>query len=231
MTGPTAPHPRRITRPDATLHGEEAGTGPTFLLLHAGGERRQVWTPVTAILTAAGRRCVTYDQRGHGTSEGTAHTLSACAADVAAMLHAEPSPCTVVGASLGGLAAIAALADEPTRAKASALILVDVVPCLDPPRVRSFLSTIPATNPYTTLVEDILTHVIQLEQITAALDVPIHLIRGDTGSSITDEDIAQLLRLAPATTVHTISNAGHLIAREQPAALAHVILDVTTKAA
>lgn len=230
MADPTTPQPRRITRPDATLHGEESGTGPTFLLLHAGGERRQVWTPVTQVLTTAGHRCVTYDQRGHGTSEGTADTLSACAADVAAMLHAEPSPCTLVGASLGGLAAIAALADPPIRTRVKAVILVDVVPCLNPPRVRHFLSALPATNPYSPLVEDILTHVPHLEQITAALDLPIHLIHGDTGSALAKEDITRLLGLAPSATVRTIPNAGHLIAREQPAALAQAILDVTVEA-
>lgn len=224
-----SPVPRRLLRPDTTLHGEELGTGPTFLLLHAGGERRRVWRPVNNILTAAGFRCVTYDQRGHGDSDGNSNTqtLAACADDVAAMLHAEPPGCILVGASLGGLAAVAALADPAVRGNVSGLVLVDVVPCLDPPRVRRFLAAGGLNDAYTQLVDDILAHVPRLRQITAELDLPILLIHGDSGSSITDEDIDELLRLAPKTTIRTIHDAGHLIARDQPSALAHAIIAVT----
>ena len=50
MIDPTVHRARRIARPDVLLRGEEAGVGPTVLLLHAGGERRQVWTPVIDVL-------------------------------------------------------------------------------------------------------------------------------------------------------------------------------------
>jgi pimeloyl-ACP methyl ester carboxylesterase len=227
MTGATVVQPRSIARPDAVLHGEEVGAGPTFLLLHAGGERRQVWRPVGAVLTAAGFRCVAYDQRGHGDSGGSALTLSACAEDVAVMLRAEPSGCVLVGSSLGGLAAVAALADPAVRARVSGLVLVDVVPCLEPARVRRFLAAGGLSYAYTDLVDDILDHVPELRQITAELALPILLVHGDTGSAVTHEDIDRLLDLAPATTVRTVTDAGHLIARDQPVALAQTIIDVT----
>ncbi|MDK9499282.1 alpha/beta hydrolase [Streptomyces katrae] len=228
MSGPVAPRIRRITRPDAILRGEETGAGPTYLLLHAGGERRQVWRPVSEVLVDAGYRCVAFDQRGHGDSEGSARTLSACADDVAAMLRAEPPGSVVVGASLGGLAAVAALTDPAVRARVTGLVLVDVVPCLDPSRVRRFLDSVGPLGGHTALVEDILAQVPRLRQVTAELDLPVLLVHGDNGSSLTDEDVSQLLHLAPHTTVRPIRGAGHLIARAQPVALARAVIATTT---
>ncbi|MFF4364539.1 alpha/beta fold hydrolase [Streptomyces sp. NPDC001594] len=228
MIGPAAPRVRRITRPDAVLRGEEVGAGPTYLLLHAGGERRQVWRPVSEVLVDAGYRCVAFDQRGHGDSEGRARTLSACADDVAAMVRAEPPASVVVGASLGGLAAVAALTDPAARARVAGLVLVDVVPCLDPSRVRRFLDSVGPLNTHSELVEDILAQVPRLRQVTAELDLPVLLVHGDHGSSLTDEDIDQLLHLAPHTTIRPIRGAGHLIARTQPMALAQAIIATST---
>ncbi len=143
------------------------------------------------------------------------------------MLGAEPPGCVVVGASLGGLAAVAALADPATRARVAGLVLVDVVPCLDPARVRRSLAAGSLTGAYTLLVEDILGQVPRLRRITAELDLPVLLVHGDTGSSVTAEDIDRLLDLAPRTTVRSVQGAGHLVARERPAALARTIVAVT----
>ncbi len=225
----TVPRARRIARPDAVLRGEEVGVGPTVLLLHAGGERRQVWTPVIDVLVDAGFRCVAFDQRGHGDSDGSPQALAPCADDVAAMLHAEPPGCVVVGASLGGLAAIAALGDPAVRTRVAGLVLVDVVPDLEPYRVRRFLTAGGVLDAHTEIVDDILAQVPRLRQVTAELDLPVLLVRGGSGSPITVDDVDQLLRLAPHATVTRISGAGHLIARDQPVALAKTIAAVTTQ--
>ncbi|WP_278262083.1 alpha/beta hydrolase [Nocardia sp. AG03] len=219
--------PRDIVRPDAVLRGEEVGDGPTILLLHAGGERRGVWRPVVDRLVADGLRCVAFDQRGHGDSDGTLDALAPCAADVAALVDAEPG-CVIVGASLGGLAAVAALAEPRTRAKVAGLVLVDVVPGLDPDRVRDFLGAGGLLDRYREFVEDTLTQAPRLRQITAGLDLPILLVRGDQGSAVTDDDAADLLALAPHATVAHVPGAGHLVARDQPASLARVLADTTS---
>lgn len=222
---------RRIARPDAVLRGEEVGTGPTVLLLHAGGERRQVWTPVADVLVDAGFRCVAFDQRGHGDSDGAAQALAPCADDVAAMLYAEPPGCVVVGASLGGLATIAALGDPAVRARVAGLVLVDVVPDLEPHRVRRFLAAGGMLDGHTDIVDDILAQIPLLRQITADLDLPVLLVRGGD-SPITDDDVEKFLHLIPHTAnivVTHIPDAGHLVARDQPAALARTIAAVTTK--
>ncbi len=229
MIDPTVHRARRIARPDVLLRGEEAGVGPTVLLLHAGGERRQVWTPVIDVLIDAGFRCVAFDQRGHGDSGGSQQALAPCAADVAAMLHAEPPGCVVVGASLGGLAAIAALGDPAVRARVAGLVLVDVVPNLEPPQVRRFLAAGGLLDAHTEIVEDILAQVPRLRQITAELDLPVLLVRGGSGSAVTAGDVDQLLHLAPQATVIRICGAGHLTARDQPAELAQTIAAVTTE--
>ncbi|MBE8523084.1 alpha/beta fold hydrolase [Amycolatopsis sp. H6(2020)] len=225
----TGTRTRRIERPDAVLRGHETGAGPTVLLLHAGGERRRIWTPVIEVLAGAGFRCVAFDQRGHGDSDGSARALAPCADDVAAMVHAEPAGCVVVGASLGGLAAIAALGDPAVRARVAGLVLVDVVPDLDPGRVRRFLTAGGLLDARTELVDDILAHVPRLRQVTAQLNRPVLLIRGGSGSPVTDDDAERLLRLAPHAAVTRIRGAGHLVARDQPVALAETVAAVTTE--
>ncbi|GAA2625772.1 alpha/beta hydrolase [Actinomadura fulvescens] len=227
MTDRTVPRRRRIARPDATLRGQETGAGPTVLLLHADGERRQVWTPVIDVLVGAGFRCVAYDQRGHGDSDGSPQVLASYADDVAAMLAAEPPGCVVVGASLGGLAAIAALADPAVRARVAGLVLVDIVPDLDPRRVRRFLVAAGMLDTQPDLVGDAVAQVPRLRQIVAGLDVPVLLVRGGSRSPMTGEDVDQLLRLAPHATVTRIHDAGHLIARDRPVDLAETIVAVT----
>lgn len=227
MIEPTTPRARSIVRPDTVLRGEDSGAGPAVLLLHAGGERRQVWRPVAESLLAGGVRCVAYDLRGHGDTGGTVTTLAACAGDVAAMVRAEPPGCVIVGASLGGLASVAALADPAVRARAAGLVLVDVVPCMNPDRVRAFLFAGGLLGRHTEVVEDILAQVPRLEQITAQLDLPVLLVHGDTGSALIAEDIDRLTGLAPHAEVRLVPGAGHLIARDQPAALARILTEVT----
>ncbi|MBO2446049.1 alpha/beta hydrolase [Actinomadura barringtoniae] len=226
MHNSTIPQTRRIDRPDAVLRGEETGTGPTVLLLHAGGERRRVWKPVVEVLVDAGFRCVAYDQRGHGESEGSRRTLASYGDDVAAMLEAEPPGCVVVGASLGGLAALTALADPAVRARVAGLVLVDVVPGIDPGRARRFLAARDLLDVHTELVDDILGEVPRLCQVTEELaqtDLPLHFIHGGDGSPVTPDDVDHLLALVPHATMTRIPNAGHLVARDQPVALAEAL--------
>ena len=125
-----------VFRDDVTLRGTATGTGPSVLLLHAGGEHRGVWTPVAAVLTQRGLRTVAFDLRGHGDSPGPATALREIAEDVTAMIRREPAPVVVAGASLGGLAAIVALADPSAARHVAGLVLVDVVPDPDPARTR-----------------------------------------------------------------------------------------------
>ncbi|MEA2435970.1 MAG: hypothetical protein QOF65_526 [Thermoleophilaceae bacterium] len=216
----------RITleRGDATLVGSAVGRGPTALLLHAGGERRGVWDPVANHLAARGFRAVAYDLRGHGESGGVgAERIHAHADDVAAKLDSEAVPAVVVGASLGGLAALLALRDPRARAMTAGLVLADVVPDLAAERVRAYLNGLRSGLAERPLVADVLGRRSELRAAGAQLgELPILLVRGGK-SPLTDADARRLSALAPTTRVEVVPGAGHLVAAEAPHLLAGLV--------
>lgn len=123
------------------------GRGHPVVLFHGGGQTRRAWDATAKRLMMAGLRAITVDQRGHGESEWVGsrdYTFSAYAEDVAAVVgqvadkfHVAPS---AVGASLGGIASIAAeLRHGPML---DTLVLVDVIPRMDPEgvaRIQGFM--------------------------------------------------------------------------------------------
>jgi pimeloyl-ACP methyl ester carboxylesterase len=125
------------------LVANEIGHGPrSALLLHGGGQTRHAWAKTAHRLADAGWRVVAVDQRGHGDSAWVAdgsYAFADYAADAAAVASAiaaphGPAP-VAVGASLGGIAALLGLGRAQGEGRAppfSGLILVDVVPKMDP---------------------------------------------------------------------------------------------------
>lgn len=125
--------------------GERASERPdaaTVLLLHGGGQTRHAWSGTARRLSGMGLRSIALDHRGHGESEW----VSSCAysffdfADDVRVVAGQLTRDTgqkplVIGASLGGLSAL--LAQDQMRVQGegdlfSGLVLVDVVPWLDP---------------------------------------------------------------------------------------------------
>jgi flavin reductase (DIM6/NTAB) family NADH-FMN oxidoreductase RutF/pimeloyl-ACP methyl ester carboxylesterase len=103
---------------------------PCVLLLPGFGQTRGAWASVAKALGAAGRYAVTVDLRGHGDSDWSpdrAYALGDIVQDVLAILKQLPDRPAIVGASIGGLAALAAIG-ESERSLASALVLVDAAP-------------------------------------------------------------------------------------------------------
>jgi len=107
-------------------------SAPPVVLLHGGGQTRHSWHTTARALADKGWRAYSVDLRGHGESEwpedGDYH-IDAFAADVAAVASALPEPPALVGASLGGVASLAAVG---TGTPARALVLVDVAPRIEP---------------------------------------------------------------------------------------------------
>ncbi len=107
------------------------------LLVHGGGQTRHSWETTAQQLVALGMTAITIDQRGHGDSDwledGRYHftdyasDLVAVTAAIGQQFGARPA---VIGASLGGIAATIAEGDAPGSLRA--LVLVDVVPRMDP---------------------------------------------------------------------------------------------------
>lgn len=104
--------------------------GPTVVLLHGGGQTRHSWSGTWEVLVDAGWRALSVDLRGHGDSDWAPdrdYSLDGFSGDVAAICSGLDQPPVLVGASLGGLASLAAITDAPVQTDvARALVLVDV---------------------------------------------------------------------------------------------------------
>jgi pimeloyl-ACP methyl ester carboxylesterase len=129
----------------------------------------------------------------------------------------------VVGASLGGLAAIGSLADPLTARAVAGLVLVDVVPEPDAPRVRAWLDSLGLRDRRAELVEDIFEHSHELLATAAELTLPILLVRGGPTSPLADPEVDRFRAANPAVAVTRVPSAGHLIARDAPDELARII--------
>jgi pimeloyl-ACP methyl ester carboxylesterase len=109
-------------------------SAPPVLLLHGGGQTRHAWGGTAAALAAHGRHAVSIDLRGHGDSgwdPDADYAVDAFARDLCAVARQMPARPAVVGASLGGLAALIAQG-ESAEPPASAVVLVDIAPRVDP---------------------------------------------------------------------------------------------------
>jgi pimeloyl-ACP methyl ester carboxylesterase len=110
----------------ADIHAGERE--PPVVLLHGGGQTRHAWGATVRLLADSGWTTVAVDLRGHGDSEWSLagdYRLETFADDVRTVVGAMTNPPVLVGASLGGFAALLALS-QPPIAMASGLVLVDV---------------------------------------------------------------------------------------------------------
>jgi non-heme chloroperoxidase len=137
------------TRDGLTLAGDEAGPagGATVLFLHGGGQTRHSWGNAVDAAAATGCHAITIDLRGHGESDWAKdgrYDLPTIAQDVADVVAALPDRPVLVGASLGGLASLVAVGRDGIAARA--LVLVDVVPQIEPEganEIRGFMTANP----------------------------------------------------------------------------------------
>ncbi len=119
-------------------------TGPAVVFLHGGGQTRRSWGRAAAAVAERGWQAVTVDLRGHGESDWSEdgdYRVTTFAADVLEVLRQLPPRPVLVGASLGGFTAML-LAGELSPATARAVVLVDIVPDMNPSgalRIHSFM--------------------------------------------------------------------------------------------
>jgi len=121
---------------------------PPVLLAHGGGQTRHSWGTTLRVLAERGWRAYSIDLRGHGESawdpDGD-YTMDAFAGDIRAVARSFAQPPALVGASLGGLSCLVAIAEAPAAdgpAVARALVLVDVAPRIEAAgrdRIGSFM--------------------------------------------------------------------------------------------
>jgi len=129
----------RTTRAGIALTGDTAGraTDPAVLLFHGGGQTRHAWGSALREFSAQAFHAVSFDLPGHGDSgwvpDGN-YDLDMFATSVADVANQYTRP-ALVGASLGGLSSLIAVGEGMTP-EASALVLVDVTPTIEPAGTR-----------------------------------------------------------------------------------------------
>jgi pimeloyl-ACP methyl ester carboxylesterase len=107
---------------------------PSVVLFHGGGQTRHSWGTTLATLATHGWRAYSADLRGHGDSawaDDGDYTLDAFAGDVVAVAGMLDDVPVLVGASLGGIASLAAIGEHIGEPLARALVLVDVAPRIE----------------------------------------------------------------------------------------------------
>lgn len=126
------PHEIELVAGSLVLRGTVRGPrdGSHVVLLHGGGQTRHSWGTVAEQLAARGCRAIAMDLRGHGRSDWAAdgdYRISAFAADLQSVVAQLDDVPIVVGASLGGMAALIA-EGEARQQVSSGLVLVDIAP-------------------------------------------------------------------------------------------------------
>lgn len=133
--------PCRDVRLTADVYG--SSDDPPVVLMHGGGQTRSSWGHTAADLAKTGWWNWTVDLRGHGASDWSPdgiYGLDRFARDVISIVDHIGRPPVLIGASLGGNSALAALGSRPDLALG--LVLVDVSPFLQPTgtsRIRDFM--------------------------------------------------------------------------------------------
>jgi pimeloyl-ACP methyl ester carboxylesterase len=126
--------------------GEVSGTlvNATVVLMHGGGQTRHSWSSLFRALAQEGYSVINYDARGHGDSAWSAsrdYSFSRMGQDLRTILQGVAGPVAVVGASMGGISAMRAIADG---LRPQALVLVDIVLFPDRNginRIRTFMNS------------------------------------------------------------------------------------------
>lgn len=107
--------------------------GPAVVLWHGGGQTRHSWGDTVTALAERGFLTVNVDMRGHGDSgwdPAGDYAMDVVAEDVRAVARSLDRPVALVGASMGGLAALTAVGENPGF-RCTALVLVDITPRVD----------------------------------------------------------------------------------------------------
>jgi pimeloyl-ACP methyl ester carboxylesterase len=150
LPGTPAPMLRWPGARGVTLAGDWWGdpNGPLVLLQHGGGQTRHAWKNAGVALGRAGYHAVAFDARGHGDSDWAPdgeYTQDVMVEDlqcvIAALGRKRP---VLVGASMGGGTSLVAVGED--RVDATALVLVDIAPRIEPDgvaKIQTFMGQKP----------------------------------------------------------------------------------------
>ena len=134
----------------ASIAGDAWGDphGPLVVLMHGGGQTRHAWKSAGEALGAAGYYAIAFDARGHGDYDWApdgVYGQDIMVEDLQCLLRALDRPRPVlVGASMGGGTSLVAVGED--RVDATALVLVDIAPQIEPEgveRIQAFMNLRP----------------------------------------------------------------------------------------
>ncbi|MEX1032508.1 MAG: alpha/beta hydrolase [Cellvibrionaceae bacterium] len=229
---------QHIEKGEVTLVMNTQGprAGPTLLFLHAGGESRSVWQPVFARMKPKHWQLIAPDLRGHGdSSRAREYVLDDFVADGYEIIRRlKGRPLVLVGSSLGGLMALMltmqypllidglVLLDSPTRLSTAAAkwesqkILEGIT------QQRHLHSHLDPQLASDQLLADILSDPERLSRAAQSVAVPTLFLHGTKSEAVGEIELAGLRQDIPHVEIERI-DAGHLIARDNPAAVAEKI--------
>ena len=153
----------------ADIYGPDGGSPVIFL--HGGGQSRSAWKGAALAAGRAGYHAMSIDLRGHGESSWITtgdYRFAAYADDIAAIAAELGRPCALVGASLGGRAAILAAATYPLLI--SAILLADVAPRINDAATREMRDFFARSRRGFESVEDAAGTLAQLRESRGAKD-------------------------------------------------------------
>lgn len=117
-------------------------SGRPIILAHGGGQTRHAWKDTAERLAGAGWRAIALDLRGHGNSDwspGGDYRIDRFVEDLLSLARDLKRRPVVVGASLGGIAALLA-EGESSSSVFSAIVLVDIAPKIEMQGVEQIVS-------------------------------------------------------------------------------------------
>jgi pimeloyl-ACP methyl ester carboxylesterase len=117
-------------------------------------------------VAANGWTSITIDLRGHGDSDWARdgdYSIDALVADIAAVVSTLESAPVLVGASLGGIASLIGQAERGDLARA--LVLVDIVPRLEPAAFRRIAKFMSGSPDGFASLEDVAAYVAEFNEI------------------------------------------------------------------
>src|SRR5437899_2411574 len=119
------------------------GRGPAIVFVHGLGSRAEHWLPVARTL-ARRHRVVLVDLPGHGASEMPEPlTLERVRESLDLALAREaPTPCVLVGHSLGGLVAAAEALEHPEKLRGLVLVEAALTPQIEGAERRALLESL-----------------------------------------------------------------------------------------
>jgi pimeloyl-ACP methyl ester carboxylesterase len=202
------------------LAWEQAGSGPTVVLVHETATSSVAWQPLAEALSEAGARAVTYDRRGWGASSAPdgyrRTTIEEQSEDLAELTAAVGPPAVACGAGIGAVIALDLLLRRPDLLEAAVLIephLPGLVPRATELLSEDRGSVIDAVNEggVAAVVE------LYLSGGLAGLGPGVDRLPRDLGTAA-GEHPASLLAELGATTAWAMP-LGRLAAAERPAAI------------